>query len=83
MEGPLAGRIHFRFHVDRGAGRYADHVLDRVPFLAPVSRIDHMPCRCIGWVIMVSLTNLNLTRSPYFSRIGSASPYFTSFSDQI
>ena len=42
-----------------------------------------MPCRCIGWVIMVSLTNLKLTRSPYFSRIGSASPYFTSFSDQM
>ena len=33
MERPLTRRIHFGFHVDRGAGRYADHVLDRVPFL--------------------------------------------------
>ncbi len=32
-----------------------------------------MPCRCMGCDIIVSLTNLKRTRSPYFKTIGSAS----------
>ena len=49
----------------------------------PVSRIDHMPCRCIGCDIIVSLTNLKRTRSPYFRRMGAASSIFTPLMDQM
>ncbi|MNZ92947.1 hypothetical protein D3C78_1119940 [compost metagenome] len=42
-----------------------------------------MPCRWMGWVIMVSLISTMRSRSPYLSSSGAASENFTPLNDQV
>ena len=84
MEGPLAGGIHFRFHVDGGAGRNADHMFDRVPFLG--TGVEDRP-HTVQMHRMGHHRFIDEFESDPFAVLAAVSvrrpPYLTSLSDQI
>ena len=84
VEGPFAGlSAVIRMEYLRPGGTLTMYLLGRRLAGAPFSSHTNMPCRSTDCVIIVSLTKVSFTRSPYLSSMGVASPDFLPLSVQM